>query len=184
MQLWRTNICKITVLLLVLSGYGLHTALPFGAERHSDAFTRWLESVVKEEHKSDVRQQLKDLRSHSGELAPLIQKASKIVHQNNEDFQLPLTQQTNSRTDVYHLLVKEWNQHTTDASMQPLTLPLHDGKNLTLYPRITPAFSVLEKLQSWNSTLLSQSFTLVRVLSNPFRIDVIPLIGGTAIGAP
>ncbi len=186
MSFCRKNICKIGVLLLVLAGFGLHLAQPLSARQNSHAFTRWLQSVAKEGQAEKIQQELQQLQSYRGELAPLIHKASEIVHRNNDKFRLPVKESQQSPSDVYRLLLEKWSLFKTGESMQPLALPASDSKSLSTQARAFPpsiahAYASREK----HGNLISfQSASIRSALPNPSRVDAIPLIGGSAIGAP
>lgn len=184
MRFCRTNICKFGVLLLVLAGFGLHLAQPLSARQNSHAFTQWLQSIAKEDQAEHIQQKLQRLHSHQGDLAPLIHKASELVHQNNDDFRLPVADVETTPFDIYQLLLQKWNLFKTGESMQPLASSHLDSSDLLPNVRMLNSSTSLFAINTQVTTLDAGSASLYRTLSNPSRVDVIPLKGGSAIGAP
>lgn len=184
MRICRTYICKFGVLLLVLAGFGLHLAQPLSARQKSHAFTQWLQSIAKEDQAEHIQQKLQRLQSHQGDLAPLIQKASELVHQNNDDFRLPAADVETTASDIYHLLLQKWSLFKTGEAMQPLAPSNQD--NSDLLPKVRTSSPSLNYFDIPAQRAISHAGNAPhhRTLSNPSRVDVIPLKGGTAIGAP
>ncbi len=184
MRIYRTYICKFGVLLLVLAGFGLHLAQPLSARQKSHAFTQWLQSIAKEDQSADIQQKLQRLKAHQGDLAPLIHKASELVHQNNDDFRLPIADVDTTPSDIFQLLLQKWSLFKTGEAMQPLAPPHHDSSDLlpnVRTPGSTLTFSAINPQVAASS---AGSALLHHTHSNPSRVDVMPLTGGTAIGAP
>lgn len=184
MKKLRSKILKFCVIGLICSGLGLAAAQPAEANKSSRDFANWLQSVVKNTHSSELEHKLAPLKNSANSLYQLIEQASQIVSENNEDFNLPLDAGSPSK-NIHQILLIEWNQFQTGNSMAA----------------VPPAPSV----KSFISFQSPKSFTSgVQAFNGPREVDVFfmpgakpdlsfytahqftiaPMSGGIAIGAP
>ena len=182
MNRFRSHIAQLMVALLICSGLSLSWVQPVQADQPSHAFARWLSMMAKPADASDLQKELQELRASGGQLEEVLQKASQIVTQNNEEFNFPFSKEKASG-QLYQLLLIEWNQYQTGNAManvpvshnvKPL-LPLHIDKmeGATLATQGQPLFSAYVSSR-WFSQPTSQDIS--------FSIE--PMSSGIAIGAP
>ena len=167
-------------------GMAMYLVRPVQAESASNSFASWLDTVVKKGDigSDDLRKQLYNLKESNGSLNTLIQKASEIVSRHNEDFDLPLNTSDADSEVVYDLLIWEWNSYQTGNGMGKASIPATLKSNF--YPTVdkfAPSLSVNISKQDKKFSLVQISEYHVSTQSGPL-FHVIPLSGGTAIGAP
>ena len=182
MKSFRSHIAQLMVALLICSGLSLSWVQPVQADQTSHAFARWLSMMAKPADASDLQKELQELRASGGQLDEVLQKASQIVTQNNEEFSFPFSKEKASG-QLYQLLLIEWNQYQTGNTManvpvsqnvKPL-LPLHIDKveGGTLAVQGQPLFAAFVSGQ-WVNQPASQAIS--------FSVE--PMSSGIAIGAP
>lgn len=177
----RKHIVRVTVAVLVITGFSLYMVQPAQANQSSQAFTNWLSTMTKSSNGVDVQQQLDDLRK-SGHLGNTIKEASQIVSKNNENFEFSFAESIASQ-HIYQLLLIEWSQFQTDNAManvpaQHLTKLLMPvsvekaGANsfVSIGTNLSGPFQPISNKQVTGSGSVSR--------------NVVPMVGGIAIGAP
>lgn len=177
----RTHIARITVAVLVLTGFSLYMVQPAQANQSSQAFANWLSTMAKSSDGMDLQQELDDLR-RSSHLGNTIKEASQIVSRNNEDFTFSFAESAASQ-HIYQLLLIEWSQFQTENAMASVPVQ-HLAKSLV------PATFDKAGSNTFTSVVtaaLSISHPIISKML-PYRTtvsaNVVPMVGGIAIGAP
>lgn len=178
----RSHIAQLMVALLICSGLSLSWVQPVEANQRSQAFARWLSMKVKSADASDLQKELQQLRSSDGQLDDLLQQASRIVTQNNEEFNFPFSKEKASG-QLYQLLLIEWNQYQTGNAMA----------NVPVSQNVKPLLPLhLDKIEGGTLAVQGQPMLYAFVVSRWFSgahsqsvsFSVIPMSSGIAIGAP
>lgn len=177
----RTHIARVTVAVLVMTGFSLYMVQPAQANQSSQAFTNWLSTMTKPSNGMDLQQQFDDLRT-SGHLGNTIKEASQIVRQNNENFEFSFAESIASQ-HIYQLLLIEWSQFQTDNAMASVPTQ-HIAKLLmpaTVDKAGTNTFvsTGIKTSKTYQSVYNKQMISCKMVSKN-----VVPMVGGIAIGAP
>ncbi len=176
----RTHIARIAVTVLVLTGFSLYLAQPAQANQSSLAFANWLSTMAKSSDGLDL-QQLNDLRQ-AGHLGNTIKEASQIVSRNNEDFAFSFTESTASQ-HIYQLLLIEWSQFQTENAMA--SIPTQHLAKLfvpaTFDKAGTGSFSSVGTQPAALPCLISD---ILPINCMTVSKNVVPMVGGIAIGAP
>lgn len=185
MNLFRSHIARISSFLLLMMGMVLHFAKPIEDKAGQDAFTFWLESHLKTQN-DKILNQIEALSNDTEELEFVIRKASELVLNHSEDFELPVSENSNesSEEDLYHILLTEWNNYQNSSSGMGKAVFIQNIKPQTILPTDAQFFSsaLTKKLSHYdvdhvtdlNSHELASSATYI----------LSPLKSGTAIGAP
>jgi thiamine biosynthesis lipoprotein ApbE len=111
-KFFRTHITKAYSLSVILFGFILHFAQPIQESKTHSAFTSWLDAKVKTEENAEIRKLITDLSSETEELESVIRKASEIVSQNSDEFELPVSDDS----DVFDVILDEWNAYQNSTS--------------------------------------------------------------------
>jgi len=180
----RSKILNICVIGLICSGLGLAVAQPAEANKSSQDFANWLQSVAKKAHSSDIEHKLAPLKESHANLHQLIEQASQIVSKNNNDFNLPFDRDSESK-NIHQILLIEWNQFQTGNAMAAVP-PVPSVKPFVSFqsPKIfTGSFASL-----FRSGYLNPFFAPISVehknICTAHRFIIAPMSGGIAIGAP
>lgn len=163
---------------------GLYLIHPAQARTSSYSFANWLETVVKKERAAHIQQQIFELKESDASLASLIEKASEMVSRNNDDFNLPIGDETSNTDEVYNLLIVEWNSYQTGNGMGKASNPKALKSNLH-FSVDKFAHSLGGKVDRKNDS----AYGFFGEVGGISRTDVCnyiiePLSGGIAIGAP
>lgn len=145
---------------------------------HSE-FTSWLDAKVKSESTSTVRELITRLTDDSGKLESVIEKASKIVSENTDDFELPLGE----TDDVLEVLISEWNAYQSSATGMGKAVMVENVKsNAVSQKEITP----LKKATGTASGSCINNLIQIEADWNIYsgRNLTSPFISGIAINAP
>ncbi|MCW9707115.1 hypothetical protein [Fodinibius salsisoli] len=183
MEKFRTHIARWLVALLVISGFSFSLVQPAQARQNTDAFARWLDMMAKSSDTAALQEELKDLQASGEALSVMIQEASRIVSQNNENFDFPFAKEE-APNQLYQLLLIEWNQFQTGDAMA--AVPATQKSIKQLLPWHTDKLSP--------PGFLGMRYELFQVADNRIVVEVIPgfqesislqpMSSGVAIGAP
>jgi hypothetical protein len=132
MKRLRSHILRLTVVLLICSGFSLYVVQPTQARHSTNAFADWLNTMTKPANSFDLQQELDNLRESSDHLGEVIEKASRIIHRNNKEFVFPF-QESDASQSLYQLLLIEWSQFQTDNAMAGI--PLQQTTKTLLSPQ-------------------------------------------------
>ena len=177
----RSHIIKTCIIALVCSGLMVGFAKPTNAAQTNEDFANWLQSITKKVDTPELQRKLRSLKKSKANLSQLIKKASQIVSQNNEDFNIPLK---NAADDIQQILLVEWTQYQTGNAMaaipavetsKPSVAPQHQKM---MVGGIAPLTTCCKSAKpQWVTATTGQS--CFYTLSN-----VVPMVSGIAIGAP
>lgn len=185
MTFFRSHIIRMSGVLSLLAGIVFCYFSPSDEYARHEAFASWLESQLKTSQEVDapLRSQIQALSFEDGELDRVIQKASELVQNHSDDFELPLNKQPENPEEIFHLLVQSWNsyQHASDGMGNAVLIK--PAKTHSVLPN--DSFSAASKLHKQHSEE-QQLLSYHRPLSIPEDVShtLSPLSGGIAIGAP
>ena len=177
----RKHIVRVTVAVLVMTGFSLYMVQPAQANQSSQAFTNWLSTMTKSSNGVDVQQQLDDLRK-SGHLGNTIKEASQIVSKNNENFEFSFAESIASQ-HIYQLLLIEWSQFQTDNAMA--NVPTQHLPKLLMPVSVDKAGANTFVSTGTNLSGPFQPISNKQVMGcETVSKNAVPMVGGIAIGAP
>ncbi|MFY0683291.1 MAG: hypothetical protein JXR20_01965 [Balneola sp.] len=180
-KIFRTHITKTYSLVVILLGFVLHFAEPIQESKTHSEFTSWLDAKVKTEDSSDIRKLITSLADDAGELESVIRKASEIVSQNSEDFELPINGSGDS--DVLEVIIDEWNAYQNSSNGMGKAVIIESAKSNAVQQNEALSLSKATKRASVscrsNSVLLETDWNIFshNNSSTPFE-------SGVAINAP
>jgi hypothetical protein len=182
MNRFRSYIARFLVILFVCTGFALHITQPVQAKQSSDAFARWLSTMTKSSDATDLHKELNELKKSGAHLDKVIEKASRIIVRNNEEFNFSFAESAASH-HIYELLLIEWNQFQTGNAMA--AVPVQQ----TLKPFLP--FN-LDKLGIFGSVVLFYATPDISQIEQEHlqasqtitAISVVPMSDCIAIGAP
>ncbi len=90
----------------------MHFAEPVQDHKVHSEFTSWLDAKVKSEENASLRLLIEDLADDETELNEVIRKASDIVSENSDDFELPFSE----GEDAYRVIIDQWNAYQNSAA--------------------------------------------------------------------
>jgi hypothetical protein len=178
----RTHIARLTVAVLVLTSFGLYMVQPVWANQSKEAFTNWLSKRAKSLNEHGLQKELDDLRKSSGHLENTIKQASQIVSRNNDDFEFTFAE-SGASDHIYQLLLIEWSQFQTENAMAsiPVRHIIKWQVPATLDKAGAQTVGSFAKELAVSRTPISDSLlSITHVVTG----NVVPMVGGIAIGAP
>jgi len=178
----RTHIARLTIVVLVLTSFGLYMAQPAWASQSKQAFTNWLSKRAKSLDERGLQKELDDLKKSSGHLENTIKQASQIVSRNNDDFEFTFAE-SGASDHIYELLLIEWSQFQTENAMA--SIPVQHIIKWQVPAKLdkagTKTVGSLAKELAVSKTAISDSLLSI---SHVVAGNVVPMVGGIAIGAP
>ncbi|MEQ8524837.1 hypothetical protein [Gracilimonas sp.] len=184
MNFFRTHITRTLSVGLLLAGMVFYFMKPVSDNADHDAFTSWLQSNLKSNGNTSVVDQLKELSASPDELESVIRQASALVKAHADDFELPVDAQSKDESEVFQVLLKEWNAYQNSSSGMGKAVLIKQAQPHSVLPVDGLAF--YGKADATQQTFIisssGKSFEHQSVTLHNFHIS--PLSGGTAIGAP
>lgn len=181
MKIFRTHITKVYSLAIILLGFVLHFAEPIQESKVHSEFTSWLDAKVKTEDNAEVRKLISDLADDADELESVIRKASEIVSENSEDFELPFDESENS--NVFEVIIDEWNAYQSSSNGMGKAVILETVKSNAVQQNEGPSLSKASKTVS--ASCLNNLVTLEAGWKTFSQItSSTPFESGVAINAP
>ncbi len=151
--------------------------------RH-EAFTSWLESQVKTQNDSGLRDRISQLSSHDEELESVIRKASQLVKSHSDDFEAPIAAHSGKEeNEVFQLLLTEWNAYQSTSGGMGKAVIIENIKSPHALPNDGLALTnkaTFEKEGIEHFEVSTTEYTESGFINH----HISPLSGGTAIGAP
>ncbi len=97
-----------------------HLLIPFSSQAQKTAFTRWLDhNVVASGNENEIklRNTIKELPDQSGDFWLLVQEASELVANHQDDFRIPFSNPAkDGNQPVSTVLIEQWNQFQNQKS--------------------------------------------------------------------
>lgn len=182
MNRFRTHTARIVIAVLVWMGFSLYLVQPTQAKQSPQAFASWLSKMAKSSDGADLQQELNDLGKSGEHLDKIIEKASRIVRSNNENFDFSFAESTAAH-HLDQLLLIEWNQFQTGNAMAsiPAQQSVKIAVQATLDKLGTVGLAVVgtEKFDL-HTNIDSQSLVVEKALIT----SLVPMVDCIAIGAP
>lgn len=179
-----SHIYRSCVITLLFAGFAAHLAIPFLGDLQKNAFTQWLDQNVKVERNNlnnDLRDRIRELPGESANLWTLIQDASKLISENEDNFRIAPFTDENPDDQVTTWLIGQWSsynhQQTSAKAVLPrIIAPVH--KWLTQITSLQATFSVSAKLN--RPRLRTAAVLIPKVIIQLFS----PPASGISINAP
>lgn len=182
MKRLRSYIARLLVTLLVCSGFILYVVQPAQAGQTSDEFARWLGMMAEASDAPGLKKELQDLKASGGQLSEMLEQASQIVTQNNDEFDFPFATEQASR-ELYRLLLIEWNHFQTGNAMDGL--PVQQTVKPLLLLQVDKTGSLASATpRPYFGALKVDKDRIVPIPRIATRVLIEPMSGGVAIGAP
>ncbi|NGP87619.1 hypothetical protein [Fodinibius halophilus] len=182
MKRLRTHIVQFIIVLLICSGFSLSLVQSAQARHSTNAFADWLGTMAKTANGADLQQELENLRQSEDHLDKVIERASRIVSNNNEEFAFSYDKSMASQ-QLYEMLLIEWNQFQTGNEMS--SVPVQQTvKSLIVVKTDKYPFNNSVNTYSDKHKKTLHRLGQTPVFKNYFSIALIPMVGGIAIGAP
>ncbi len=181
MKYLRSHILRITVIGLLLSGFGICSLQPVQSGSNSQAFARWLSSMANHTDIAEIRHELDQLKESNVRFDQMLEKASQIVTEKNNKFNFAF--QKTVASQVYQFLLIEWNQFKTDNSMA--NVPFRHSMKLSVPFNLDKIGSLIAGT-TVNKQFFPISLDMLKLISEQPRLQIsmIPMADGIAIGAP
>ncbi len=162
-------------------GLMLAIAKPVHATQSNAEFANWLQTLAKKTHAAQLEQQLHALKKSDSDINSLIEQASEIISQNNDDFNLP---EGTASDNLQQILLVEWNQYQNGSAMS--AVPTHERVKPTfsLQPHQIAGLDGLPLLPFKNGSLGPSAKVIAPDALPGDAYLIAPLISGIAIGAP
>lgn len=184
MKLFRSHTARFSGFLMLMLGMALHYAAPAKEKTNQNAFTTWLGSHLKTQDDT-VLGKIDALGNEDSELETLIRKASKLVHTNSDDFELPVSDETESSEEaLYFVILTEWNNYNDSSSGMGTAVLVKHLKPQTVLPSDSHflAYGIHKNSSGFNLDLPFELYSQNSAISKSHILS--PLKSGTAIGAP
>ncbi len=181
MSFFRSHIIKVPLLLIIITGitffaWPREERLPAG-----ESVSSWLMSLRADTDNPDVHSKIYSLRGEDDDIPGLLRKASSIIGEHQDDFNLPVDAGNTSDDDIYNTLLLRWTLHQQNpqadtvfiADRQAQVPPASEKEDKTLWSQFTSSIQFIIGAYSRASEVVDYIRMILR-----------PLVSGIAIGAP
>lgn len=184
MKFFRKHIIQTYGVALLLAGIIVYFLKPGGLNETHDAFALWLQSNLKNSSNAGVVDQIRGLSSSQEGFETVVRQASALVKAHAEDFELPVSDGSQDESEVYQLLIKEWNSYQESSSGMAKAVIIKQAQPYSLIPadgftpkgKTTSSYSTDEPIAEENGNQSDHKPAINYHLS--------PFTSGTAINAP
>tara|TARA_Y100001935_G_scaffold217449_1_gene189660 strand:- start:103318 stop:103869 length:552 start_codon:yes stop_codon:yes gene_type:complete len=183
MKFFRSHRIQASGLAILVFAIAIHLFRFSANDVTESAFTSWLGSHLKSQDDSMLLK-IHSLNDDSTELDTIIRKASELISDNSDDFELPLSKEAPATPEeLYTLLLTEWNYFQTTGNTMG---------NAVFIKNIKPQSILHNDGHLQLAALSGRSFSMARADLNSIESDLryistftlSPHKSGTAINAP
>ncbi|CAN5268523.1 hypothetical protein BH23BAC3_BH23BAC3_01490 [soil metagenome] len=180
-----SHITRLTIIGILFIGFSAHLAIPFLGDAKKTAFTQWLNHKViatGNDSETELRDRIKKLPKEASNFWMLVQDASKLIADYEEDFQIGPFSTTKENERVSNWLISQWSTFNSHTNSTNAVLP-ETVKPIQKWLSQSNADNLSELISS-NSRLFPQ----IKIHSLHLQPGVghllPPLISGISINAP
>jgi hypothetical protein len=106
----RSHITRWITLVTVITGMALYLVRPVESQYSRNSFARWIESLQSNQDLSnDLKIELQELRAFEGDFQLMVQEASRLIEEYDEQFKLPFPLDAAPSDALPKQLITEWN---------------------------------------------------------------------------
>lgn len=183
MKFFRTYLIRFAGTIFLLSGFAFYFLNPVDNNRQHDEFANWLQSHLKTQNNSEVADKISEFSLSDEQFEVILLKASKLVQNHLQDFELPHKKDAADEDEMMQLLLTEWNAFQDFSRGMGKAVVITNAKPNSILPTGTLAFSGKLSIHQPDLRLAEESgFEYIELVPSDFKIS--PLKSGTAIGAP
>jgi hypothetical protein len=184
MKFFRSHITQSIFSGILLAGIIFYFFKPGNVQAEEDAFTSWLQATLKTSNNTEVIDQIHQLSHVDVEIESVIRKASSLVRNHAEDFNLPVSPESDDENEVFHVLLKEWTAYQNSSTGMGNAVLIKQAQRYSVLPVDGISFS--SKAVDGQALLITKAETVTVFQTPPVSssFHISPLSGGTAIGAP
>ncbi|MDR9418653.1 hypothetical protein [Gracilimonas sp.] len=184
MKFFRTHIIQSFNIGFLLIGMVFYFLKPTNAHSDHDAFASWLQSNLKANSNGEIADQIQQLVTSKSEIESVIREASTLVKAHAENFELPLSEQSQDENDVFKLLLKEWEDYQNSSSGMGKAVIVKQANPHSILPLDGFSFGGKFIGQHSNLFLTSANNSFQQSSIYLFNESASPLKSGIAINAP
>lgn len=170
-----SHIYRNCIIALLLAGFGAHMAVPFFGDVQKNAFTQWLDHKVVaggNDLSDNLRDRIRELPKESGNLWMLIQDASKLISENEENFEISPFASDRQHDQVTTWLIGQWStykhqQNNANAVLPKIVSPVHKWLTQITSFHATPANPSGSGLSQTVSSILSVPVVILSTYPPP-----------------
>jgi len=180
-----SHITRVFVIGLLFTGFTAHLAIPFFGDAQKTAFTQWLDHkiVTTGDHsESELRDRIKKLPKEASNFWMLVQDASKLIAEYEEEFRISPFSSTKESDRVSTWLIGQWStfkhqQSNANAVLPELVKPIQKWiSQNNFYPLSFLSERYKQPVQSFSAYIVE--------LSDLTDLRLPPPISGISINAP
>lgn len=179
-----SHIIRSSIIALLLAGFAAHLATPFFGDVQKNAFTQWLDHKVVaggDDLNDELRDRIRKLPKEASNFWMLVQDASKLISEHEEEFQIAPFSSANESDQVFTWLIGQWSTFKHQQNSANAVLP----------EIVNPVQKWLTQISSFQSALPTQQFDYTTQFSGTalsalslFSIILSPPASGISINAP
>lgn len=182
MSIFRLHTLRIPLVVLITLSVLSFLFHDQKSVKQEDKVVNWLQSLMLEQHDAEVNSKLASLSYQGSDTSDFLKEATQIIRDHSDHFKLPIDSSQSSDEEIYQLLLVEWTEfQQTNSGMNATTNVDRSSKNgFYLEKYFKTASDAVKDFSKTTHTIYTTSLDVIQFI----RHNILPLIGGTAIGAP
>lgn len=179
-----SHIVRSSIIVLLLAGFAAHLAIPFFGDVQKNAFTQWLDHKVVaggDDLNDELRDRIRKLPKEAANFWILVQDASKLISEHENEFQITPFSSANESDQVFTWLIGQWStfkhqQNNANAVLPEILPPIQKWITQLSSLQSAPPAQKSEITLQFSGTFLSTLPLIAVILSPP--------ASGISINAP
>ncbi|MFN1834637.1 hypothetical protein AB2B38_005190 [Balneola sp. MJW-20] len=180
MKIFRSHIIRYWSALLLIAGIFLHIGSATNEELRTDVFTKWLEWQLDNSDEA-LKAELADLGYDGEEISDAIKQASVLIQ--SGEHQSDDAEPSDSDRKIYRILIQQWNEFNDQNQGMGKAIVFEQQKPSAIQHN-DGYVSASKALTYKHPDTESPEIKSIAYSELPSSHTLIPMIGGTAIGAP
>jgi len=180
-----SHITRLLIIGILFTGFSAHLAIPFFGDAKKTAFTQWLNHKVVasgDSAEAELRDRIKKLPKEASNFWMLVQDASKLISDHEDDFRIGPFSSDKENERVSSWLIGQWSSFNSHNSSPNAVLP-EIVKPFQKWISQSDTGYLSQRLHSF-SLPAPYLFTEQLYLNDRIVLRLPPLISGISINAP
>ena len=182
---YLSQITRLVIIGILFAGFSAHLAVPFFGDAKKTAFTQWLNNKVistGEASEFELRDQIKKLPDQASNFWMLVQDASQLISNNEDEFRIGPLSSSEEDQKVSNWLIGHWSFFNSHNSSKDSVIP--EFRSFVQKWMLQQSSGQKSDLIPVKSDTQFAEYSIYISLKTFYNCFLAPLISGISINAP